>query len=504
VRRLAPPWPTPPDPQDYILVLRVDAGPAGPGFVPGTQIVQVTARWALSGLPVTEFNAPIEISFSNPAAVPAIPAWSQNGTSTAPSWTNMGRLEGTTLPPARPDGFHGNESSVSVLTHHLTFFGLKVDDGLPTPPRHIAGVVAADGLTLRWIPGTDASGELGNVLLYVNGELYRAFGPRQFETKMGPFTPGDSRVFTLVQLDAAGNRSPHGEELRAVPPVVGKSLDQAVAALAAAGFQLGTVREQPVATVAPGTVVGPTAPQHAALASKIDLLVSREFIAPQTQLVFSVASSKTVTLKKRTTIAARVKVSKPATLTAMLSGSGKQRLYTWKARHLKPGANVVKLTLPKQIRRPGTYTLTWIARAGAETVSRTVRVKLVGKKVTRVKASRGQIEVILAGEQRPKNVVQSALTGTRARVVAQADLDQTFALAASGVHDIKIVVVDVDSHGVGFVSDLRTVFPSIRVIAIATQPADRLRALRAGAVQALPRNTTSRQLAKAIAAISSR
>ena len=504
VRMPAGAWPTPPDPLDYILVLRVDAGPAGPGFVPGTQIVEVTARWALSGLYVTAFNAPIEIDFANPAAIPAIPAWSQVGTSAAPAWTNMGRLQGTTLPPTRPDGFHGNSAAVSVLTHHLTFFGLKVDDGPPTPPRHIAGVVAADGLTLRWIPGTDASGELGNVLLYVNGEHYRTFGPRQFETKMGPFTPGDSRVFTLVQLDAAGNRSAHGEELRAVPPLVGKSLDQAVAALTAAGFQLGTVREQPVASVVPGTVVGPVAPRHAELSTKIDLVVSRELIAPQAQLVFTVAGSKTLALKKRTTIAARVKVSKPATLTATLSSSAKQKLYTWKVRHLKAGANVVKLTLPKQIRRPGTYTVTWIARAGKETVSRTVKLKLVGKKVAQIKKSRSEVEVVLAGEQHPKTVVQSALAGTRARVVAQADLDQTFALAASGSRDVKIVVVDVDKHGVGFVRDLRTVFPSIRVIAIATQPADRVRALRAGAVKALPRNTTSRQLAKAIAAISSR
>ena len=493
-----------PHPQDYILVLRVDAGPAGPGFAPGSQIVEVTARWALAGTFVTQFAAPIEIIMANPAGVPVIPAWSQSGPAPVDAWNNMGRLPGTTLPAPQPDGFHGNTAVVNVLTHHLTFFGLKVDDGPPSPPRHIAGVVAADGLTLRWIPGKDASGQLGNVILYVNGEPYRAFGHRQFETKMGPFTPGDSRVFSLVQLDAAGNRSEHGEELRAVPPLVGQSLDQAVAALAAAGFELGAVREQPVAAVAPGTVVGPTAPRHAALSSKIDLVVSSAFVAPQTQLVFSVAASKTLTLKKQTTIAARVSVSKPATLTAMLSTTGKKRLYTWKVRRLKAGANVVKLTLPKQIRRPGTYTLTWIARSGTETVSRTIKLKLVGKKIAQIKASRGEIEVVLAGEGHPKNVVQSALAGSRARIVAQAGLDQTFALAASGSRDVKIVVVDVDVHGVGFVKDLRTVFPAIRVIAIASQPADRVRALRAGAVKALPRNTTSRQLAKAIAAISSR
>ena len=245
-------------------------------------------------------------------------------------------------------------------------------------------------------------------------------------------------------------------------------------------------------------------PREAVLSTKIDLVVSRAFVAPQTQLVFSVAGSKTVTLHKRTTIAARVKVSRPATLTAMLSTAGKKRLYTWRVRHLKAGANVVKLTLPKQIRRPGNYTLTWVARSGSETVSRTVKLKLVGKKVAQIKTNRSEVEVVLAGEQHPKTVVQSALAGSRAHVVAQAGLDQTFALAASGSRDIQIVVVDVDLHGVGFVSDLRTVFPSIRVIAIATQPADRVRALRAGAVKALPRKTTSTQLAKVIATISSR
>jgi DNA-binding NarL/FixJ family response regulator len=89
-------------------------------------------------------------------------------------------------------------------------------------------------------------------------------------------------------------------------------------------------------------------------------------------------------------------------------------------------------------------------------------------------------------------------------VVAQAGLEQTFNLAASESHNVGLVVVDVDVYGVGFISDLRTVFPAIRVIAVATQPADRVRALRAGAVRALPRQTTSRQLAKVIAVISSR
>jgi len=85
----------------------------------------------------------------------------------------------------------------------------------------------------------------------------------------------------------------------------------------------------------------------------------------------------------------------------------------------------------------------------------------------------------------------------------QATPDQTFALAASRGTDVSVVVVDADAYGVGFVGDLRTVFPSVRVIAIATHPSTRARALRAGAVRALPRSTTTKQLAKVIATVAS-
>ena len=119
----------------------------------------------------------------------------------------------------------------------------------------------------------------------------------------------------------------------------------------------------------------------------------------------------------------------------------------------------------------------------------------------RVQPKRQEIEVVLAGEQPAKGAIQPELSGTGARVVATATPDQTFALAASAARNVGVVVVDVDAYGVGFVSDLRTVFPSLRLIAIAREPATRALAVRAGAVLALPRNTPARQLAKAIAAI---
>ena len=68
---------------------------------------------------------------------------------------------------------------------------------------------------------------------------------------------GDTRTFTLAQMDAAGNTSAQTRPLRAVPELTGKSLEEATAGLAAAGFTLGRVTEEPVASVAPGTVLGP-------------------------------------------------------------------------------------------------------------------------------------------------------------------------------------------------------------------------------------------------------
>jgi hypothetical protein len=292
--------------------------------------------------------------------------------------------------------------------------------------------------------------------------------------------------------------------LRAVPPLVGKSREQAAAALAAAGFTVGNVREEAVPTVAPGSVVGPADLRLALESSAIDLVVASggAVPAPQTKLAFSVAGSKRLALTKQTSIAARIKVSRPANVTATLYGAKSKRLYTWRLR-VKPGANIVKLRLPTQIRKPGAYQLTWIARSGTETIRRSVKVTLVGPKLAQVRPKRDEVEVVLAGEQPEKGALTPGLAGSDARVIAQATPDQTFALAASKGTDVSVVVVDADAYGVGFVGDLRTVFPSVRVIAIATHPSTRARALRAGAVRALPRSTTTKQLAKVIATVAS-
>ena len=484
-------WPTPPTPQDYILVLRVDAGPAGAGFAPGTQVADVTARWALAGTPVTEFKAPIEIIFANPTGGPTVPGHSPDAT----TWSTIPPLGGP-LPAQQRDGFSRSGTDVHVWTRHLTYFGLMLDGGAPTAPTGVAGVVASDGLTIRWIPGTDASGQLGNVILRVNGEDYREFGPTELEAKLGPFTEGDTRTFMLVQKDAAGNASAPSAALRAVPPVAGRSLADARALLGAAGFAPGSVREVASATAIPGTVLEPAQPLLALLSTQIDLVVARGTVAPQTQLAFSVAAAKRLPIARPgSPMAVRLNLTKPAGVVATLRDAKKRQLRMWKLKG-KAGANVVRLRLPRTL-RPGTYTITLVARAGAETVSRTVRIRFVTPKSTR---RTRRTEVVLAGDVTAGGAIRPGRNGLPRRVLSVAGANEAFDLVAAGDRDRSVVVLDTDAFGTRVIRDLRAVFPSVRVIALSREPATRSLAHRAGAVRALPRNTPTSRLVKAIAA----
>jgi hypothetical protein len=366
-------WPQRPSPEDF-LVVRIDPSPAlaafSPSLAPGSQLIEVTARWALAGTPVTQFDAPITITIANASGSPVIPALSHNGT----SWRSLPLLGGPSLPGGQQDGFYRDGSDVRVVTRHLTYFALLRDVEAPTPPRHIAGVVADDGLTLRWIPGEDNSGELGRVHLYVNGESYGMFDPTQFETKLGAFAADDTRAFTFVQYDAAGNVSESTPALRAVPALVGLGLEQARTALAARGFAVGEIRREVTRERAPGTVLRREGNALAVDGAKIDLVVAGAM--PQTALAFQVTSAKRYVLGRRTTLKARVQVTRPAAVVATLQSRTGKRLHTWR-RTVRAGSSVVRLALPTRVRTPGVYRLVWVASSGKATVRKTLRIHLV-------------------------------------------------------------------------------------------------------------------------------
>jgi hypothetical protein len=495
-------WPTAPTADDF-LVVRVDPSPPTPALAPdlvtGGQVIEVTAHWALAGTEVTAFTAPLDITIPNTGGAFVAPATSDDGA----TWRSLARLDGPTLPAGRSDGYYVEGGNVHVLTRHLSFFALMLDHEAPTPPIHIAGVVADDGLTIRWVPGTDSSGQLGNVILVVNGGEYRHFGPTEYEAKLGAIEPGDTRRFQLLQLDAAGNKSVLTPVLRAVPSVVGLGVEAARAALAERGFRVGTVREEIVPTVAAGTVVGPAGLTMAVESSPIDLVVARGEAAAQTKFVLQVASARTLTLKQRTTVAARITATRPAQLTATLYSPAKRRLFTWR-RSVNAGSSIVQLRLPSRIRRPGTYRVVWVARSSAETIRRTTTFRLVAPKDALAKPSQQRVAVVLAGERPVLDAIAARLARTKARVVARTDADGTFMLASSRSRNVGVAVVDVDEYGVGLVRDLGIVFPSLRLVGIARGASMRARAVRAGAVLALPRSTPAAKAARAIERIAGR
>ena len=61
-----------------------------------------------------------------------------------------------------------------------------------------------------------------------------------------------------------------------------------------------------------------------------------------------------------------------------------------------------------------------------------------------------------------------------------------------------MVVVDVDRYGLELVRDLRTVFPTLRIIALTNDPRRLAQSVRAGAAVAVPRSTPPKDLAKLI------
>src|SRR6185503_19636610 len=111
-------FPSQPSPADF-MVVRVDLAPPAPvlgtGLLAGTQLVEVTAHWALAGTPVTSFDAPIEILIPNPSGEPTLPATSQDGS----TWRALPMLQSASLPSGQPDGWYRDDNAnIHILTRH--------------------------------------------------------------------------------------------------------------------------------------------------------------------------------------------------------------------------------------------------------------------------------------------------------------------------------------------------------------------------------------------------
>jgi len=270
------------------------------------------------------------------------------------------------LPVGWSDGYFSGAGGIHILTTHLTLFTLLHDRFPPPPPRDVDGVVADDGLTLRWAPGIDLTGPIAQIQLYVDGLWFRTFDATQYETKMGAIAAGDSRTFQFTETDLAGNVSAATTPLRALPLLAGLNVAGATQALGVAGFALGTVTRVP-STRPAGTVLTPSDVEVAPLGSAIDLTVS----AGPTAVAFRLRALSPTFFRptQRNTIPASVAATGSGTAIVTLADTHGHRIASWR-RKLHVGVNTVLLRISSQVRavlihRPGPYLLTWKATSAA-------------------------------------------------------------------------------------------------------------------------------------------
>ena len=90
------------------------------------------------------------------------------------------------------------------------------------------------------------------------------------------------------------------------------------------------------------------------------------------------------------------------------------------------------------------------------------------------------------------------------RVLKTSDAADAFDLAAAEATNVRVVILDVDRLGLSYLHDLHTIFPTVRIVAIANDPAVRRRALVAGAAVALPHAAGPARVGAAVRRLSRR
>jgi Bacterial Ig domain len=471
-----------PNGKDWI-VIRIETTRApslANGYAPGSEVVNVTAFWALSGQPVHHFDKPIEILL-RASGKGLVPATFESG-----AWRGLRRMPSSVLPDGWQDGFTADSAGFLLRTLHLSEFTVLRDVQAPSAPSNVLGFLIGGHLTLTWTPGADNSGTYDYIRVLANSVGVGDFGVDRTSGDVGAWTTSDSRSFTLKETDVAGNTSPATAALKHVPPLFGKTLDAAQSALEAAGLKLGNVTQGGVGK--PGTVTGPTNLVLAAPGSAIDLTVAPGTTG-FTKLVFRVVATKRLKATKSRALAARILLTRKARVAAVLYSPRRLRLSTW-GFSMKAGRTIVKLRFPAQVRQPGVYSIRWTASAGRDSVTTTIRVRLFSGV-----SHRGTAQVVVAGSAvTPKLTLGSKTT----KIVKTTGEDSTFDAAGAGSNGVQVMVVDVDQFGVSFVRDLHTVFPSLRMVALSRSPKTLAKASKAGATIALPRSIPNSVLAAVV------
>jgi hypothetical protein len=287
--------------------------------------------------------------------------------------TLVNGAETTWSPPTQPgDGLWywqvRSHDSVGNTSTWSPVRVVHVDSVAPGKPVHFNGVVAGDGLTLRWEAPNDT---IANYVVFVNGAPWKNFGGSEFEVKLGPFDAMDTRTFSVVAVDLAGNVGAMSPVLVGVPNLAGMSWAQAQASASARGLRLA-------GDVAPFLSVpmfvstqAPAAPALIEAGSAVSVSLEAAKGAP---LAVRVKPGQ-VSCKRGCVLRLRVELSSSATVRSrLLSGKGRV-LKRGLLGSLHAGANTVRVRLPRGLGK-GAYRLVLDASGEGGSAHAQVRVSV--------------------------------------------------------------------------------------------------------------------------------
>ena len=285
----------------------------GGGFSPGTQIVDVTARWALAGTYVTEFSDPIEIIFSNPSGDLDDPGASRR-TARRP-----GRRCRTARPArrCRPRSATASRDSARRPRPDAPPDLLRPDARRRRPDRAARprGCRRRRRLDAALDPGhgRERPARQRRPLRQRRAATANSVR-REFEAKLGAFAAGDTRTLHARPEGCRRATQPSDPRRSALcPRSPACASPRRPPRSAPPASPSARVREAAVATVLPGTVVGP-ADLKLALGVERDRprRLPRRARAADPARLLRRRLEKRIELTKTTTIAARIKVSRPA------------------------------------------------------------------------------------------------------------------------------------------------------------------------------------------------
>jgi hypothetical protein len=234
---------------------------------------------------------------------------------------------------------------------------------------HFNGVVAGDGLTLRWAGPNDT---VANYVVFVDGAPWKNLGSTEFEVKMGPFDASDARTFSVVAVDLAGNVGAMSPLLVGVPNVVGMSWADAQRAASARGLQL---KPAVAAFASVPMFVGTQDPAAPALVAQGTAVPVTLAAAKGAALAVRVRPGQVSCKRANCVVRLRVELSSSAHVRSrLLSGNGRL-LKRGVLGSLHAGANNVRLALPKKLAK-GAYRLVLDANGGGDLAHASVRISV--------------------------------------------------------------------------------------------------------------------------------